>query len=309
MLEWVREGAKSLPHPLLMRLYAQVHRWREQRLGEQARRRAGVPSLGEFDLGRIKGSDTLFVLGSGASINHIPAERWKVVARHDTVGFNFWLFHPFVPKIYFFESLARDNPAYKTLLDALAERADGYAETLKVIMDMEPPRESLFELPAGIRRNLYAAKTISMLARNERELAAAVAYLVRSGAFRQTPRFDSLLKYNGSVSSVISLGIRMGYRRIVLCGIDMTRAEYFYQDAALYPERQDIPWLPQDRDAKHHTYTSNPWMVPMDLVIAELTRTVLEPAKIELYVESRSSALWPKVPEAPESLWTEQQSS
>jgi len=265
--------------------------------------------LGDFDLGRIKSSDTLFVLGSGASINHIPAERWKTIARHDTVGFNFWLFHPFVPKIYFFESLARDNPAYRTLLDALAERADGYAETLKVIMDMEPPRESLFELPAGIRRNLYAAKTISMLARNEREIAAAVAYLVRTGAFRQTHNFDSLLKYNGTVSSVISLGARMGYRRIVLCGIDMTRAEYFYQDAALYPERQNIPWLPRDRDAKHHTYTANPWMVAMDLVIAELKKTVLEPAKIDLYVESRSSALWPNVPDAPESLWTEPQHS
>lgn len=300
-MQWLKEAGKSLPHPLLMRIYAQWHRWREERLGEQARRRAGVPSLSEIDLGAIKSSDTLFVLGSGPSINRIPAERWKAIAGHDTVGFNFWLLHPFVPKMYFFESLPRDNPAYRPLLDALTERAEDYAETVKVIMDMEPPRESLFELPAGIRRKLYAAKTISMLARDERELAAGLRYLSRRGTFRPVPRFDALLKYNGTLTSMINLGLKMGYRRIVLCGIDMKRQDYFFQDPILYPRTHTLEFAP--RDEKHHTYTSNPWMVPMSTVVKEMDRAVLKPAGVELYLENRESALWPQVPEAPETVY------
>lgn len=285
-----------------MRLYAQVYRWREQRLGERARRRAGVPSLSELDLAAVKGSDTLFVLGSGPSINRIPAERWQAMARHDTVGFNFWLLHPFVPKMYFFESLARDNPAYRPLLEALGERAGDYAETVKVIMDMEPPRESLFELPEGVRRRLYAAKTITLLARDQRELAAGMRYLKRRGTFRPASRFDALLKYNGSLTSMINLGVKMRYRRIVLCGIDMKRQDYFFQDPVLYPRTQHLEFAP--RDEKHHTYTANPWMVPMTQVIATMEKAVLKPAGIELLLENRESALWPQVPEAPETVYS-----
>jgi len=301
LLQSLKDAGKSLPHPVLLRVYTQVHRWREQRQGEEARRRAGVPSLAELDLGAIKTSDTLFVLGSGPSINRIPAERWQAIARHDTVGFNFWLLHPFVPRLYFFESLARDNPAYGPLLDALRERAGDYADTVKVIMDMEPPRESLFELPDGIRRRLYAAKTISLLARNEHELAAGMRYLKGRGAFRPAGRFDALLKYNGTLTSMINLGVKMGYRRIVLCGIDMKRQDYFFQDPVLYPRTKDLEFAP--RGDKHHTYTSNPWMAPMTAVIAELQRSVLGPAGVELLLENRESALWPQVPEAPETVY------
>lgn len=303
MLAFLRQAAKSLPHPLLMRLYAQVHRWREQRLGDRARRRSGVPLLSEADLGQVKQSDTLFVLGSGPSINRIGADRWHTIGQHDTVGFNFWLFHPFVPKMYFFESLVRDDIGYRSMLDAMAERAEGYAETLKVIMDMEPPRESLFDLPPGMRRKLFAANTVPMLARNERELGTALRYLTAKGLFRAAPRFDSLLKYNGTLSTMVHLAVRMGYRRVVLCGIDMKRQDYFFQDPVLYPQRQHIEWFPKEADVKHHTFTSNTWMVPMDVVVAQMKAEVLEPAGTELYLENRDSALWPAVPEAPESLW------
>ena len=301
MLRWVKEAGKSLPHPLLMRVYTQLHRWREQRRSEQARRRAGVPSLSELDLGTVKGSDTLFVLGSGPSINRIPAERWQAIARHDTVGFNLWLLHPLVPKMYFFESLERDNPAYQPLLDALAERAGDYAETVKVIMDMDPPRESLFELPTGVRHKLYGAKTISMLARDEREVAAGLRYLKRRGAFRPASRFDALMKYNGTLTTMITLGLKMSYRTIVLCGIDLKRQEYFFQDPVLYPRTRDMELRP--REKTHFTNTANPWMVPMSTVVDQMQRSVLEPAGVELYVESRDSALWPRVAEAPETVY------
>ena len=301
MLRWVKEAGKALPHPLLMRLYAQVHRCREQRQGEQARLRAGIPSLAEIDLQKVKSSDTLFVLGSGPSINRILAERWRAITRHDTVGFNFWLLHDVVPKFYFFESLPVSDPAYRVLLDVLSERASAYAETVKVIMDLEPPRESLFQLPPAIRKNLYAAKTVTTVARDQQELAAALHYLKRRGTFQPVTRFDALFKYNGSLTSMIALGVKMSYRRIVLCGIDMKRQDYFYQDPARYPRTQNMDFAP--RDQKHHTYTSNPWMVPMTQVVEAMDRLVLKPAGIELYLENRDSALWPQVPEAPETVY------
>ena len=39
-----------------------------------------------------KRSDTVYVFGSGASLNDVTAEEWSAIARHDTIGFN-WFVH------------------------------------------------------------------------------------------------------------------------------------------------------------------------------------------------------------------------
>ncbi len=94
----------------------------------------------------------------------------------------------------------------------------------------------------------------------------------------------------------------MGYRKIVLCGVDLTRAEYFYQDPALYPETAELEYMP--RAGKHMTLTRYAWgTMPIDEVVAEMKQQVLDPAGIELYVENRSSALWPEIEEAPDSVF------
>jgi hypothetical protein len=42
---------------------------------------------------------------------------------------------------------------------------------------------------------------------------------------------------------------------------------------------------------------------PIDVVLEELRRQVLRPASIELYVEHDKSALYPKIPLAPDSVF------
>jgi len=100
---------------------------------------------------------------------------------------------------------------------------------------------------------------------------------------------------------MITLGVCMGYRKIVLCGVDLTRAEYFYQDPVLYPETAQLEYMP--RTGKHFTLTRYAWgTMPIDEVVAELKQQVLDPAGVELYVENRSSALWPNIAEVPGAL-------
>jgi len=97
----------------------------------------------------------------------------------------------------------------------------------------------------------------------------------------------------------------MRYRRIVLCGIDLKNSEYFYQDPDLYPETSHVRFQPQDQ--VHLGLTPMPWMITTDTVLLELKRQVLDPLGIEIYVENRSSALWPVIPAAPEELFDSRQ--
>jgi len=93
----------------------------------------------------------------------------------------------------------------------------------------------------------------------------------------------------------------MQYRTIVLCGVDLNHSEYFYQDTVLYPETASLEFTP--RYQTHATNLPMPWRITVQSVILEMKRQLLDPTGIQLYVENRSSALWPKISEVPSSLF------
>ena len=98
-----------------------------------------------------------------------------------------------------------------------------------------------------------------------------------------------MFKQASTLSSLIALAIRMHYRTIVLCGVDLNNSEYFYQDAALYPQTASLEFSP--RHQPHATNSPMPWRITIESVILEMKRQLLDPAGTQLYVENRSSAL------------------
>ena len=53
-------------------------------------------ALTEEELRRTRKSDTVFIFGSGYSLNDIPPEQWREIERHDTLGFNWFVHQRFV---------------------------------------------------------------------------------------------------------------------------------------------------------------------------------------------------------------------
>jgi hypothetical protein len=302
-----RSLAKRLPHPILCRLY------HYRRLREEIARTAevasltGLPLLQTLDLASLRSSDTLFILGSAQSINQIPAERWQVIGRHDSVGINFWPAHPFVPRFYHFENVTYDeHPAmYESLRDLLARRAEAYINTVKIITEVAPTgnRQLVFEIPDGMRRQLYLGFSMPVVARNEEEFRSGIRFMASIGAFISRRSTIWLFKYGGSVIGMLTLAVLMGYKHVVLCGVDLNQQTYFYQDRELYPECSE--WEFVSREEVHLTARRLPWLVPAPSAVKIFKELVLEPAKIQLFVESRESALYPSVPLAPQSLFEE----
>lgn len=303
MVRVLKNIAKRLPHPLLMRSYHYWHMSRHRSATQRAARHIAIPMLDTLDLGTVKTSDTLFVLGSGPSINDISPKRWADIAKDDSVAFNFWPFHPFVPRMYFFESISYDDAEnnctpemFKNFRQMLSDRAEAYRDVVKVITDvgLHQSRQLIWELPETWKPNLFAAYTVPVLARTTDELTAGVRYLSRHRAFCLACRIEWFFKYCGTLSAMITLGARMNYRRIVLCGVDMGKQVYFFQDPTHFPLQAHLEFVPRNRP--HQTAVGGTWMVSMQEVVAILMQEVLEPAGIELYLESSSSALAGLVP-------------
>lgn len=306
---FLKQVASHLPYPLLLRAYAATVGRREASLAAEAAQRASIPLLdGGVFRGR-KRSDTVFVLGSGSSINRIGAERWQGMAAHDTIALNFWPIHPFVPTYYLFESVppASDDPTFSLamfplLLELFARRAEDYAGTPKVISNLARVGDQLaLHLPEAWRVNLFWCPMPPVVARTPHELGYCLRYLDAQGVFATSGPLEALFKYGSNLVMCLSLAIRLGYRRIVLCGVDLSDQAYFYQDRERFPEFCDYEFLP--RQQIHKTARKLPWLVPIDQVLLGLIAEILEPRGIELFVENRSSALWPRIPEAPADLF------
>jgi len=291
-------------YPLFLRAYYLKYLLSELRKDEDCRRRLGIRRFVDLDLGSIKRSDTLFILASGSSINQISLARWDAIARHDSIGFNFWPVHRFVPNMYFVETIDQNHPfnMFEPLCRITRKRSRDYEAVTKVVTELRYSYPSgrfagLEELPGP----WYTLRTFPVAASTEAEFERGLHYLSSKGLFDPADRFNVVFKQASTLSSLIALAIRMQYRAIVLCGVDLNHSEYFYQDAALYPETASLEFTP--RYQPHATNSPMPWRITIASVIFEMKRQFLDPAGIRLYVENRSSALWPKIPEAPLSLF------
>ena len=297
--------AKRLPHPILCRLYHYSRLREESARAKRAATAVGLPLLETLDLPKLRASDTLFILGSARSINDIPEERWEVIRRCDSVGMNFWIAHPFVPRFFQFEDIGREQQSemHDAFLMLAKHRAKDYAETVKIVLEVRPTGgpQTLFELSETMKRNLYVGFSMPVVARNEQELRSGVEFMRSIGAFSSRGRRRWLFKYGGSVIAMMTLGVLMGYKRMVLCGVDLNQQEYFYQHRARYPEYAD--WEFASRNEIHLTTRRLEWLVPAQQAVWLFKDIVLDPEGIELYVESSVSTLYPKVSLADQKLF------
>jgi hypothetical protein len=300
----IKSFVKQLPHPLVLRIHHYYDLRRKSALAHAASKITGLPLLSTLELGSIKTSDTVFVLGSGWSINEISNRRWKAISLHDSIALNLWPIHPFVPRIYLFENTNQsEGLIHEAFLGVFQKRAADYREVVKIISEIHSlsAGQLVFEMPPGFRPNLYVGYSTTIAAQTEREFISGIRYLRGHGIFDPENHIHWHFKQAGSVVTAISLAARMNYRRIVLCGIDLGKAEYFYHHSERYPEASEWEFTP--RDQPHLTARRFSWGLPASVVIRHLKQEVLDPAGIELFVENRSSTLFPHIPEIPPQLF------
>ena len=299
-----RQLLRRLPHGSLLVAQELVELYNRP-IRRLARWSSRVPPLEKLDLRATRKSDTVFILGSGGSLGRISPARWGRIGACDSFGFNFTLRHPFVPTHYFFEP--HRPPVFNQIIRFAKMRTQGYEAVCKIVLPGFPQSAwwewRLHQLPAKWREGLYAGGVHRAFARNEQELAEEISRLARAGAFGlERRRIDSVLKHMGSVSSLVSVAAHMGYRDIVLCGIDITDPRYFYDDAEQYPDLVD--YVKSFRKKfEHDKRPREAVQAAGDLVIMELQRQVLDPEGIKLWVECSSSGLHPRLDVAPPQVY------
>ncbi len=241
-----------------------------------------------------KKSDTIFILGSGPSINDITEKEWKHIKKHDSIGFNWWFVHDFVPTYYMFQS-ATDG-----MLNILKDKYAQYKNTPFLLrgsklalgeIDFADERINLLK-----NNDVYFVREYPIHSRCSIEIEQLFKYVEALGLFSFNHISDFVPKWRCTLGLLISLSYQLGYKNIVLCGMDMQGADHYWDhiDYVVIKEKYNLPGvgianLKTFTDSKHSNNT-----VPQ--YVYKLREWMLKKNDVEIYIMNEKTALHPIIP-------------
>lgn len=254
----------------------------------------------EIPIADTKRSDTLYILGSGGSINEYTPEIWNCIREGDTFGLNLWLYHRFVPTYFMFE-VPRYQDAADIFFDLVNWRAEDYADTTVIVNDMIAAEDRQPGWAGRIHwdrfKRVCSVHNVGLPGATEPAMRRWLGWTRMLGWFASRPSTWYLPKRRASMSAAITFGLLAGYKKLVLCGVDLTRTDYFYEAA----EYRNLPvpvWQPHNSGTVHSTLDRALNPVPIDEVIYALNDCVVRPVGAELKVALPTSGLHPRLPAA-----------
>lgn len=241
-----------------------------------------VKPLSELDFSAYKKSDTVFILGSGPSVNELTEDELAFIKRHDSIGFNMWIAHDLVPTIY--ESEAPDDSGI--LYDLWHKRASDYANVPFIVFDCMTHVIDLEKVPAIMRENMYVAETYFILGdnQNKESYKMHLQQMLNEGFFAPSNQISVLARRRSSGVLNLALALKMGYKNIILVGYDLRNYDYFHRfDALKHPEQV----YPSEDGSKG---------VEASVVIEAIDEAVAQPMGVKISVASENSKLFPRFP-------------
>jgi hypothetical protein len=209
-------------------------------------RRRSYPLLSEQQLRAARRSETVFVFGSGSSLNDISADEWAHFREHDVFGFNLFYHQQWVPvDFHLVRGGVYGEPRWRP-----------YAEQTVADIRANP----LYERTIFLLQDDYFGQFANQLVGYGLLPHGGGLFRYRTAAGWGPPGrsfADGIRHIGGTLTDAVNCAYCLGWRRIVLVGVDLYDSRYFFlpPDRTLTqdPER---PWLivPDERALRGQRY-------------------------------------------------------
>jgi hypothetical protein len=180
-------------------------------------RRSDYTYVRASDVAQARRSDKVFVFGSGYSLNEIRSDEWDHIREHDVFGFNAFVYERWVP-IHF--HLLRGGAE-----GSLQWRA--YAEEISGTIRRNPQcQHTIFLMQSG-----YEAQFCNqLLGYGFMEPGTKVLeFTTLRGDGPPSQHFEDGLRHvGGTLSDAVNAAACLGWREIVLVGVDLYDSRYFW---------------------------------------------------------------------------------
>lgn len=230
-----------------------------------------------------KKSDICVLLGSGPSICDISKKEWEVLGKVDTCALNNWVYHPtFVPNFYFIETKWY---GYDILQRRLQEKFEAYKNVTFFFQKGKGIREPGTKLVRPLKNVAKGFPTrieFNVVSRDRKRTHEVYTSDYRINLSKFTKSYDISITY------IFEFLYRMGYKKIILYGVDLLNSLYFWTGGDPKYGEVHHQWNKQhenkDPQEPHATYKirdfiidfNTRWMVPegKEIVVGHKTTTL-----------------------------------
>lgn len=303
---------KLISHPSLAHLRYQI--WRRDARQDAAvaanfARAQKMPLVNIFSspIFTNTGDTTLFILGSGWSVNSMSQQMFAHIAAHQSVGINYWFFHDFVPTAFSFDAgkvANSEKSRVKKSLDTIGrlfsrEPILAAQPNILLLRPYQSNSQYLVPVPEELRPKSWVSGRANLLSSGATSLSADLRVMVNRIGRNALP--PAALPDNGSsVVRLIFLALAQGFRDIVLVGIDLNAQPHFWfapEYVKRYPEY--VALFPEPDNKPHGTTGSIDRPIGNLEFIETLNRILVESQRGKLWAASPHSQLGDVLPQYP----------
>jgi hypothetical protein len=270
----------------------------------------GYPIINTSKLSSKRNSDTLFILGSGPSINELSSDDWIQINSSDSWGFNFWFCHDHVPNCYFLQSPISQISEKKYLfnLDIMMAKMlmdkKGKYENVNFFVRGDGVNNFKFhqtEIGKSLLENNFTYNFIPELVINSSSKISPeilINELNKSNYFETSKNINLIPKFGSTIGELIPLALICGYKKIILCGIDMNDGSHFYDSNLYFKKYKFLEVLSKkNRDREIHEHMDNSHReYTLKNIIIELNKFAKNAFDSQIYVSSETSSLYSEIP-------------
>jgi hypothetical protein len=183
----------------------------------------------EYEKWTAKSNEKLFIIGAGASLNNLSKRNWDEINENFSIGLNYFLMHEFRANMYILECgrYADEyiyNDLYLQVLKQKKHKTDLLINNLHLPEDLAERKTFLNKL-----KQLKCSYQIHLPVRLPTQNIKIIKFIfnLKNLLF---PKLDPAfgIHHNSTLAYAYKLGISLGYKEIILVGIDLNNVEYFF---------------------------------------------------------------------------------
>jgi hypothetical protein len=234
---------------------------------------------------------SLFIMGSGSSVNDITYEQFKLIKKNFSIGVNSWFIHDFITDIYMFEA-----------------GNESWDQASKIFEYVDRDHKKFIQRPILIPYDSFWFDKEIKKFKNNKKLKILYYFVLPffitrsmflSKAFKTRSKISKLMNLNSSIygsgSSIIRavcLAEELGYKEIVLCGVDLNNTDYFYEIEDRHLLNSGIEGLTSNQEGNIHL-TNDP--TKKNIILEDFLKYVNEDSHFnsKIYIASKKSSLYP----------------
>lgn len=177
----------------------------------------------------IKKSDTIVIYGTGSSINRIKKNEWKKLRKFNSISLGHFAEHAYKKKIDIDIAHIKEIGAWGDIVnDSQLENMKEVVNYVEGCQKLKNYNKTIFLVQSGIPGKCSNFMIDNLLFKFKSNIAFYKNSQILNNINKFTGNKSFLNGYCGSLSIVITFAIKLGWKNIILAGVDLVDNRYFY---------------------------------------------------------------------------------